>query len=90
MRPMAGAASLRSARQSPEAHRKRSTASQALPEPIRGARMGRRRGAAGESQGDPAPALADYCEPYHCDPPREDPKERLLKTLQHEVLLGTW
>lgn len=57
-------------------------ASQALPEPMQDA--------LGDGQDDLVVVLADYYEPHHCDPPREDPTEPLLRILQREVLLGTW
>lgn len=77
------ATSVRSERRPLAIHGKRPTASQALPEPLRRVPVGR-------SQGKPAPVLPDYCEPYHCDPPRPSPTEPLLRALHREVLLGTW
>ncbi len=84
MRPMGGGTCARSvSSRSQTAHHKRPTTSQVFPEAVQGTLPGR-------SQDTLAPSLADYCEPYHCDPPREDPRELLLRMLQHEVLLGTW
>ena len=83
MRPKAGETRARSVRRLPTVHRKYSKASQAHPEPL-----GRAQGYLG--QGNPVPPLADYCEPYHCDPPRKNPTEPLLRGLHREVLLGTW
>ena len=68
------------------AHDRHYTASQAIP----GASAGHGGGATVPSKGAPVQTIPDYCEPYHCDPPREDSTGALLRTLKRETLMGTW
>lgn len=90
MRPLAYGIRMQAPAESRPTDHARLAASQALSEPTQDALGGARRDTEGRSEGVPAFVLADYCEPHHCDPPREDPTEPLLRTLEREVLLGTW